>query len=481
MTEPSVVARGTMHSTKQPMNIDSIRSVHMVGIGGAGMCGIAEVLLRRGYRVTGSDLEPTEVTARLESLGATVWKGHSRGHVKDADLVVFSSAIISSNPELQAASERKIPALKRSAVLALLMRNHLGICVAGTHGKTTTTSLIGHLFREARLDPTIIIGGRPCYLDGNARAGDGDHLIVEADEFDRSFLELSPSIAVITNIELEHLDCYESLQDIKQAFLEFASRVPSSGFVVVCLDDPGVQEIIPRLDTCARVVSYGIENPQATFQALAANRSASEFQACKNGAQLGQITLRCTGEHNIANALAAIAVGSELSLPFAIIKAALEAFDGVSRRFEIRGKRNGITVADDYAHHPTEIRATLKTARQRSHQRVISVFQPHLYSRTQAFCNDFARSFYQADIVIITDIYPSREQPIEGVSGRLIADAARQYKHRNVHYIPNKRDVPNFLEKIAVDGDLVLTLGAGDIGRYGEQFLKSDLGRERIT
>ncbi|RMH68829.1 MAG: UDP-N-acetylmuramate--L-alanine ligase [Gemmatimonadetes bacterium] len=449
-----------------------LKNIHMVGIGGAGMSGIAEILLNRGHNITGSDLNLTEVTARLEQLGATIMAGHDAANLQQADVVVISSAVPETNPEVVAAKERGIPVIKRSIMLAELMRMHYGICIAGTHGKTTTTSMVGCIVRDAGLDPTIIVGGRVGYLQSNAHAGKGEYLIVEADEFDRTFLELTPSIAVITTIESEHLDCYEDINDIKQAFLTFAAKVPFYGAVIACLDNPGVQEIIPQLQTRKRLITYGIENPQATFQAYPVDRASSTFEVRLEGTSLGKIHLKSPGDHNISNALAAVAVASELEIPFDQIKAALEGFSGVHRRFEIKGEIESITVADDYAHHPTEVKATLKAAQQSGYQRVVVVFQPHLYTRTRDFCDEFARSFYQADVLIVTDVYPSREKPIEGITGKLIADAAKTYGHKQVHYIADKVDVPAYLAKITRAGDLVLTMGAGDIVHFGERFLQ---------
>ncbi|MEX1063443.1 MAG: UDP-N-acetylmuramate--L-alanine ligase [Balneolaceae bacterium] len=450
------------------------RHIHMVGIGGIGMSGIAEILLLRGYRVTGSDGSVSETTKRLQKLGAEVYKGHHENQIEGADVVVYTSAVkADENVETQAALARQIPVIKRAEMLAELMRMKYGVGVAGTHGKTTTTTLIGHVIQDGSFDPTIIVGGRVHSFDKtNAVVGKGDIIVVEADEFDRTFLRLSPSMAVITNIEAEHLDIYKDLEDVKNAFVEFAGKVPFYGVVIVCLDDPTVRSILPALER--RTISYGF-TPQATVRAINVEREEfySIFTVMFEGDLLGKIRLKAPGDHNIKNALAAVATGLELGMDFKRIKSGLERYEGVFRRFQLKMDHRDILVIDDYAHHPTEVQATLQAARKGwPDRRIVAVFQPHLYSRTQKMYQEFGLSFFDAEVLVVTDVYPSREAPIEGVSGKLVADTARQYGHRDVHYVQEKSDLPVRLRKIIRPGDLVITMGAGDIYRYGEQFVE---------
>jgi len=451
------------------------RHIHMVGIGGIGMSGIAEILLLRGYKVTGSDGSASDTTRRLQELGATIYKGHDAGQIEGADVVVYTSAVrADENVETRAAMEAQIPVIKRAEMLAELMRMKYGIGVAGTHGKTTTTTLIGHVVQDGSFDPTIIVGGRVHSFDKtNAVVGKGDITIVEADEFDRTFLRLSPSMAVITNIEAEHLDIYKDLEDVKEAFIEFAGKVPFYGVVILCLDDPVVRSILPGLER--RIISYGF-TPQASVRAVQIERDAfySHFTVLHEGNILGKIRLKAPGDHNICNALAAVAVGLELGMPFEKITSGLERYEGVYRRFQQKMDRDNVLMIDDYAHHPTEVRATLQAARLGwPDRRIVAVFQPHLYSRTQQMYQEFGLSFFDAEQLIVTDIYPSRETPIEGVTGELVADTARQYGHRGVHYVQNKEELPAQLAKLVQPGDIVITMGAGDIYRYGEQFVQA--------
>ncbi|MGM0506925.1 MAG: UDP-N-acetylmuramate--L-alanine ligase [Bacteroidota bacterium] len=450
------------------------RHIHMVGIGGIGMSGIAEILLLRGYAVSGSDGQLSETTERLQELGATVWKGHKATQIEGADVVVYTSAVkADENVETRAAIEKGIPVIKRAEMLAELMRAKYGIGIAGTHGKTTTTTLAGHVVQDGSFDPTIIVGGRVHSFDKtNAVVGKGDILIVEADEFDRTFLRLSPSMAVITNIEAEHLDIYKDLDDVKDAFVEFANKVPFYGAVVVCLDDPNVRSILPRLTR--RTLTYGM-TPQASLRAtdIRIDGFKSRFTVRWRNERLGEITLSVPGEHNIRNALAAVGVGLELEIPFDRIRSGLERFQGVFRRFQVKLDREDLSVIDDYAHHPTEVQATLKAARNGwPDRRIVAVFQPHLYSRTQAMAHEFGLSFSDAELLIVTDIYPSREAPIEGVTGELIARKARETGHREVHYVAEKRDLPKEIQKHLRPGDLVITMGAGDIYKAAETFVQ---------
>jgi UDP-N-acetylmuramate--alanine ligase len=429
------------------------------------------VLINMGYTVSGSDLKLSEATEHLQLLGARIVEGHQPENVGNADVVVTSSAVQDANPEVRAARERKIPVIRRAEMLAELMRMKYGIGIAGTHGKTTTTSMVGQVLTHAGLDPTLVIGGKVRYLGSNAKLGTGQYLVAEADEFDRSFLRLAPVIAVITTIEAEHLDCYRDLDEIKNAFVEFANKVPFYGAIIACLDERGVQAILPRLEK--RCITYGLSS-QAELQArdIAFHGMDTGFTVHNGRGKLGEIKLRIPGTHNVKNALAAVAVALEMEIPFATIAEALALFQGVYRRFEIKGEKSGALVIDDYGHHPTEIEATLKAAKDAFGRRVVAVFQPHLYTRTRDFYRDFGASFYQADVLVVTDIYPAREQPIAGVSGELVANAAREQGHRQVVYVPQKERIPAELAAIVKEGDIVITLGAGDIYKYGEAFLK---------
>jgi UDP-N-acetylmuramate--alanine ligase len=451
----------------------SIKKLHFVGIGGIGMSGIAEILLDQGFSVTGSDKAASDNTERMVSLGAHVSIGHeARNLENDVDVLVYSSAVQMDNPEIVEAQKRKIPVIRRAEMLAEVMRLKYGIGIAGTHGKTTTTSMVSLVLIEGGVDPTVIVGGRLHGLAGsNARLGKGDFIVVEADEFDRSFLSITPTIAVLTTLETDHLDCYRDLEDIKAAFIQFAGKVPFYGFVVLCLDEPALQDIMPKLKK--KIVTYGL-NGQADLQAvdIVHRQNQSRFTVVRDGKDLGEIVIQIPGRHNVQNALAAIAVGLELQVPFDKVKAGIEKFTGVFRRWEIKAEVDGITVVDDYAHHPTEIRATLAGAKAGWRRRVICVFQPHLYSRTRDFYDEFGRSFFNADVLVLTDVYPAREEPIQGVNGELIANAAKQFGHKQVHYIPDKKQVPDFLLTIRQPGDIIITMGAGDIWRFGEEFIR---------
>jgi len=450
------------------------RHIHMVGIGGIGMSGIAEILLIRGYQVSGSDSNVSETTERLKELGATIYPGHDASNVEDADVVVYTSAVkAEDNVETREAMSRQIPVIKRSEMLAELMRMKFGIGIAGTHGKTTTTTMAGHVVQDGSYDPTIIVGGRVHSFDKTkAVVGKGDIIIVEADEYDRTFLRLSPSMAVITNIEAEHLDIYEDLEDLKQAFIEFANKVPFYGAVIVCLDDSNIRSILPEIDR--RTISYGF-TPQAQLRAINIEQSAfqSTFTVLFEDNVLGEITIKSPGEHNIKNALGAIGVGLELGMKFEDISSGLDRFQGVFRRFQPKLDTEKLIVIDDYAHHPTEVKASIEGARNGwKDRRLVAVFQPHLYSRTQQMYKEFGLSFFDAEVLLVTDVYPSREKPIEGVTGKLISDTAKEYGHRDVHYLKDKTELPGKLKEIVKDGDIVITMGAGDIYKYGEQFVE---------
>lgn len=437
------------------------------------MSGIAEILLDQGFSVTGSDLNRSEVTDRLESLGARVLQGHAAENIADADVVVYSSAVRpEENPETIEASRRKIPLIRRAEMLAEVTRMKYGIAVAGTHGKTTTTSMTGLVLIDGNIDPTVIVGGRLSGLGGaNARLGHGEWTVVEADEFDRSFLSLSPTVAVITNIEREHLDIYSDLDDIKRTFVEFANKVPFYGFIALCLDEPSLVDILPGLTR--RVISYGF-SPQCDIRAVdvAYDEGRATFSVERRGEHLGSIKIGVPGEHNVKNALAAVTVGLELGVGFATIAASLGKFNGVYRRFETKGESEGVMVIDDYAHHPTEVRATLDAIRRGWRRRIVAIFQPHTYTRTRDFYEEFGKSFYNADLAVFTDIYPARERPIQGVSGELVATSAAEFGHRNVVYVEDKNLLAVRVLELLEPGDIVITMGAGDIWKVGEDILR---------
>jgi UDP-N-acetylmuramate--alanine ligase len=449
----------------------NIHKVHFVGIGGIGMSGLAEILLSQGFEVSGSDRALTEITDHLAELGVTIYEGHSPDNLKDADVLVYSSAVTPDNPEVKAAIERKIPVIKRAEMLAESMRMKYGIGIAGTHGKTTTTSMVGLTLTEGNIDPTIIVGGKLSGLGGtNARLGHGEFIVVEADEFDRTFLKLTPTIAALTTLESEHLDTYKDLGDIQSAFIEFANKVPFYGFVVLCLDEPGLQDIIPAINK--KIITYGI-TPQADVRAvdITHKQFSSEFSVKYKNEDLGRIKLNIPGLHNVKNSLVPVIIGKELGIKFPVIKKALESFSGVYRRFEVKYNKE-IMVVDDYAHHPTETSATLAGIRAGWDRRLLAVFQPHLYTRTRDFYPEFGRSFLNSDIFICTDVYPAREEPIKGVTGELIADAAKKFGHKNVYYEPDKNKIPFLIDKLKTEGDIIITMGAGDIWKFGEEFVR---------
>jgi UDP-N-acetylmuramate--alanine ligase len=449
----------------------NIKKVHFVGIGGIGMSGIAEILLSRGFEVSGSDKSLSEITSRLSELGIRVYEGHSPENLKDVDVLVYSSAVSRDNPEVMVAAERKIPIIKRSEMLAECMRMQYGIGIAGTHGKTTTTSMVGLTLTEGKIDPTIIVGGKLSGLGGtNARLGNGEFIVVEADEFDRTFLKLTPTIAALTTLETEHLDTYKDLDDIKSAFVEFANKVPFYGFVVLCMDEPALQDIIPQINK--KVITYGLTT-QADIRAIniSHNEFTSKFTVKYFGKELGDITLKIPGLHNVKNSLVAVTIAYELGIDFKTIKHALESFSGVYRRFEVKYNKE-ILVIDDYAHHPTETTVVLAGIRAGWDRRLVAVFQPHLYSRTRDFFQEFGRSFLNSDVFICTDIYPAREEPIEGISGELISNAAKKFGHKNVIYVKDKNDVPKVLNELKKSGDIIISMGAGDIWKQGERFVE---------
>jgi UDP-N-acetylmuramate--alanine ligase len=443
-----------------------------MGAGGVGMCGIAEVLMAQGLTVSGCDLADNERTRRLTELGAEIFLGHGPNHLEGVDALVVTAAVQHDHPELAAAAERGLPIVRRAEMLAELMRFKRGVAVAGTHGKTTTTALIGHLLTAAGADPTVIVGGRAHFLGTHARVGEAPILVCEADEYDRSFLELTPHLSVITNLEPEHLDCYGSEEELHAAFAKFANRSSVDGAVIVCADDPGAWSLRSRLRR--RVVGYGSSREaNLRLEITASEASGTEFAVFRENRSLGDVSLSLPGSFNALNALAAIAVGLELGLEFNVLAAACAEFSGVARRFEVRGDRGGVTVIDDYAHHPTELKALLEATRQAMPgRRVVAVFQPHLYSRTRDFAVEFASALLGAEVAIVVPIYPAREKPIEGVSSQLVVDEAVRLGHPRVLAGPPIGDAVGELEKILEPGDVLLTVGAGDVDDLAAAWLE---------
>jgi UDP-N-acetylmuramate--alanine ligase len=441
-----------------------VRHIHFVGIGGIGMSGIAEILLSLGYAVSGSDAKASEGTRRLESLGARCFVGHAAHHVEGADVVVYSSAVTASNPEIAQARSLSIPVIRRAEMLAELMRLKHGIAIAGSHGKTTTTSLVATVLQHAGLDPTVVIGGKLNALGTNARAGSGDLLVAEADESDGSFLKLTPTIAVVTNIDPEHLDHYGSHEAIKDAFVDFIERVPFYGLSVLCLDHPHVQDLIPRIDR--RIVTYGT-SAQADYRAdlIALKGPVTEFDLVRRGERVGRFAVRLTGRHNVLNTLAVVAIADELEVPLDVTREALAGFAGVQRRFTLVDEVEGVTLVDDYGHHPAEIEATLEAAHAGFGRRLVVVFQPHRYSRTRDLFDAFARAFNRADVLVVTEVYAAGESPIEGASGARLAEAIRRHGHHRVHFVPDKARLPEALAELVRAGDMVIALGAGDVNQ----------------
>ncbi len=447
------------------------QQIHFVGIGGAGMSGLAELLLNMGYRITGSDLKRTETVERLEQLGAKVFIGHEPTQAEGAHVVVYSSAVAKDNVEVQGARARGIPVIPRAEMLAELMRLKYGIAVAGTHGKTTTTSMVAAVLGEGGFDPTVVVGGRVHALGANARLGQGEFLVAEADESDGSFLKLTPTIAVVTTVDAEHVDYYPSIEAIRETFLQFANKVPFYGAVVLCLDQPNIQLMIPRVEK--RLLTYGLESgAELTARRVVLSGLTSHFEVVHRGRALGECQLQVPGTHNVLNALAGIAVGLDLDIPFTTIARALGGFSGVQRRFQIKGEARGVLVVDDYGHHPAEIRATLAAAKAGFDRRVITVFQPHRYTRTLHLRQEFLTAFYQADVLLVMDIYPAGEPPIPGVHARDLAEGIVAHGHREVIYVDNDRGrILDYLCEHTRSGDLVLTLGAGDVGQLGGELL----------
>jgi UDP-N-acetylmuramate--alanine ligase len=446
-----------------------IKKIHFIGLGGIGISGMAELLHTLGFKITGSDLLRSEITDKLQKSGIRFFEGHHPDNINHCDMVVYSSAVKSDNPEIEAARNRSIPVIRRAEMLGELLKvAETSVAVAGTHGKTTTSSMIGTMLTTAHRDPTMVIGGIVKSLANNIRRGQGDIIVVEADEFDRSFLSLRPTIAVITNIDLEHLDCYENLDELNQAFTLFANAVPFYGRIIACLDEPNVQALLPELQR--PVTTYGLA-PQADIQARKINFSEIhvEFELLVPEEEPAMVKLQVPGEHNVKNALAAVAVGLELQVPFTDIQEGLTQFTGVSRRFEITETIEETIFVDDYAHHPREVGAALQAAREGWDRRLVAIFQPHLFTRTRDFHQEFARSFLASDVLVVTDIYPAREDPINGISGELIAIDTTHFGHKQVTYIPNKDELPEAVASLIKPGDMVITMGAGDITDYNSR------------
>jgi UDP-N-acetylmuramate--alanine ligase len=463
-----------------------IQQIHFVGIGGIGMSGVAEVLLNLGYKVSGSDLKSSGVTQRLAGLGAAVFEGHRAENIAGAEVVVTSSAIAAENPEVLEAHKLHVPVIQRAEMLAELMRLKYGIAIAGMHGKTTTTSMVAAVLAGGGLDPTVVVGGRVDAMGSNARLGKSQYLVAEADESDRSFLKLSPILSVVTNIDREHMDCYRNMRDVKKTFLEFMDRVPFYGMVVACNDDPMLRRLLPQAKR--RTVTYGTKrgsdflikiptHSASSGQVLAAKDAArmghplNSFLVRYRGDDLGEFTLHVPGVHNVLNATAAIAVGVGLEVGVEAIRAALDQFRGVDRRFQLRGLAAGVSVIDDYGHHPTEIKATLAAARSCGFRKVHVVFQPHRYTRTRDLLEDFASAFGDADSLFVLDIYAASEKPIEGVSGEALAGTIREKSGRSAEYVSSFADAASAAAAVLEEGDMILTLGAGSVSQLGPMIL----------
>jgi UDP-N-acetylmuramate--alanine ligase len=446
-----------------------IRKIHFIGIGGIGMSGIAEVLLNLNYQISGSDLRASDITQRLGTMGAEIYLGHAASNLRDVDVVVTSSAVKSDNAEVSEALRRLIPVIPRAEMLAELMRMKYGIAVAGTHGKTTTTSMVATLFCHGGLDPTAVIGGRLDAFGSNAKLGQGQFLVAEADESDGSFLKLSPTIAIVTNIDADHLDFYRDLEEIKETFVEFINKIPFYGRAILCLDDKNIQGIIPLIRK--RFTTYGF-SAQADFQASEVEHQAlqTSFAVDYCGQRLGRISFQMPGDHNVLNALAATAAAMEVGLDFATIAAGFKNFGGVQRRFQIKDEINGIMIVDDYGHHPAEIKATLNAARNGWERRIVTVFQPHRYSRTAALFDDFTTAFYETDQLIILDIYAAGEDAIDGISAEKLAAQVTGHGHKDVQYLADRGKVVDHLLSNCHEGDIVITMGAGNVWQIGEEF-----------
>ncbi|MGI6587546.1 MAG: UDP-N-acetylmuramate--L-alanine ligase [Peptococcia bacterium] len=442
--------------------------IHFIGIGGAGMSGIAQILLELGYNISGSDLQVSEITERLVSLGAVIYLGHHENNLdQSVYTVVVSSAIPLNNPEVVKAKSLGIPVIQRAEMLSRLMKRQKGIAVAGAHGKTTTTSMIAFLLEKNNFDPTVVLGGEFNDIGGNAKLGQGEFIVAEADESDGSFLKLNPTITVVTNIEDDHLDFYGTQEKIKSAFYEFILKTPPDGFVVLCLDDPGVAQLVPEIEGKVKLITYGFSSADYVARDLRLEGFVTKFSVENRGKVCGEITLKIPGKHNVYNALAAIAVGMECGLSFTDIAKSLCDFRGVQRRFEKVAEIDGIHIYDDYAHHPSELKATLAAAKTVGAQRVVAVFQPHRFSRTQFLKQEFGTAFLDADVLVMTEIYSAGEKPLNGVSSHLLLEEIQKQTGQKIEYIPDKNSIAGQLVEMVQPGDLVLTLGAGDICSIG--------------
>lgn len=445
-----------------------IRKIHFIGIGGIGMSGIAEVLLNLGYQISGSDLRSSDITERLGSMGAEIYLGHAASNLRDVDVVVTSSAVKSDNAEVAEALRHLIPVIPRAEMLAELMRMKYGIAIAGTHGKTTTTSMVATVLCHGGLDPTAVIGGRLDAFGSNAKLGQGQFLVAEADESDGSFLKLSPTIAIVTNIDADHLDHYRDLDEIKEAFVQFVNKIPFYGRAILCLDDKNIQGIIPQIRK--RFTTYGF-SAQADFQASAVEHHAlhTSFAVDYCGQRLGRISFQMPGDHNVLNALAATAAAIEVGLSFETVAAGFKNFGGVQRRFQIKDEIAGVMIVDDYGHHPAEIKATLNAARNGWDRRIITVFQPHRYSRTAALFDDFTTAFYETDQLIVLDVYAAGEEAIDGINAERLAAQVSGHGHRDVHYFADHDKAVEHLLTTCQEGDIVITMGAGNVWQIGEE------------
>ena len=447
-----------------------VNNIHFVGIGGIGMSGIAELLINQGFVISGSDLVESEITKKLEINGAKIFIGHNKNNINGSELLVYSSAVTKNNPELVEAEKSKIPIIKRAEMLGeLVALKETSIGVAGTHGKTSTSSMLGALLTYGKMDPTLVVGGLVQNLNTNSLLGQSDLIVFEADEYDKSFLQMNPTIAIINNIEEEHMDCYKDINDLHDSFIQFANSVPFYGGVAVCIDSIGIQQILPKIKR--PIITYGFSKEADIYaEEISYKELKTSFTLYNKNKKCGRVKLNVPGKHNILNSLAAITIGYELGLDSKTIIAVINSYSGVRRRFEIKGEAQGIIVVDDYAHHPTEVEATLQAAKKGWDRRIISVFQPHLFSRTKIFYKEFAKAFMSSDILLITDIYPAREKPIDGVSGKLIFNAAKSEGHKNIYYINDLEEINDTLDKITEENDMVITIGAGTIWRYGQSY-----------
>ena len=446
------------------------RHIHIIGIGGAGLSGIAEILLSLNFNVSGSDLRQTETTERLAEFGAEVYYGHTAEQISDVDVVVVSPAVPPQNPEVIAAKERQIPVIRGAEMLAEIMRMKVSVAISGTHGKTTTTAMTAAVLDK--LDPTVVVGGKLVSLGSHARIGHGEIMVVEADEAYGSIEKFFPTVAVVTSVDADHLDYYSSVEEIGETFLKFINKVPFYGAAVLCLDQENIQQLIPRVEK--RYVTYGIETrADLMAEQIRIDGPTSHYRVRVNGDVLGEVHLKMPGHHNISNSLAAIAVGLELEMPFGLIREALETFQGVHRRFEIIGQVNDIIVVDDYAHNPAKLRAAFRAARESYGRRIVAVFQPHRYQRVKHLAEEFSRSFYQTDVLIVTSIYGAGEDPVEGVTAEKLAQAIQAHGHRHVTYMPqDKAEIADALMRIVRPNDIVITAGAGDIWQVGRELVE---------